>query len=97
MLHLAWSEQQELEPLRKLVLLRGVLENEEVNVLKEVDGWLGDLEAEMPIMNPCISLSMESTYSLIQARAIRKAHEVAAKCQQLLRSEGQDGRIMREV
>ena len=73
-----------------------MLEDGEVNVLKEIDAWLGNLEAEITITSPCVFVSMGSTYSHIQGRALRKAREVATKCQQLLRSKEQDGRINRK-
>ena len=71
-----------------------MLEDEQLNVLKEIDVWLGDRECE--ITSPCVSISMGPAYSLIQGKALRKAREVAAKCQQLLRSKEQDGRINRK-
>ena len=57
--------------------------------------WLGDREAE--ITSPCVSVSMGSDYSPIPGTALIKAREVAAKCQQLLRSKEQDGRTIRQL
>ena len=74
-----------------------MLEDEEVDVLKEIDVWLGNLEAEITITSPCVSVSTGSTYSLIQGRALRKAREVAAKCQHFLRSKEQDGRTRKSA
>ena len=93
--HLATSEQQELELLRRLALSWGMPDDEQVDVLEEIDVWLDDREAE--IMSPCVSLSMWSAYPLIQGKALRKAREVGAKCQQLMRSKEQDGRTIREL
>jgi hypothetical protein len=87
--HLATSEQQELELLRKLALSWGTPEDEQVNVLEEIDVWLDDREVE--ITSPCVSLFKGS------GKALRKAREVVAKCQQLLRSKEQDRRTIREL
>ena len=89
------SEQQELELLRKLALSWGMPNDQQVKVLEEIDLWLGDREAE--ITSPCVYVSMGSDYSPMQGMALIKAREVAAKCQQLLRSEQQDGRTIREL
>ena len=72
-----------------------MLEDEQLNVLKEIDVWLGDRECE--ITSPCVSISMGPAYSLTQGRALIKAREVAAKCQLLLRSKEQDGRTIRKL
>ena len=72
-----------------------MLEDEQLNVLKEIDVWLGNRECE--ITSPCVSVSMGPAYSLIQGRALIKAREVAAKCQQLLRSKEQDERTIRKL
>ena len=67
--------------------------DEQVNVLEEIDMWLGDQAAE--ITSPWVSVSTRSAYSPIQGMA--KAREAAARCQQLLRSKQQDGRIIRKL
>lgn len=93
--HLETSEQQELELLRRLALSWGLPNDQQVKVLEEIDVWLGDREAE--ITSPCVSVSMGSDYSPMQGTALIKAREVAAKCQQLLRSKEQDERTIREL
>ena len=93
--HLATSEQQELELLRRLALSWGTPDDEQVNVLEEIDVWLDEREAE--ITSPCLSLSMRPTFPLIHGKALRKAREAAVKCQQLLRSKEQDRRTIREL
>jgi hypothetical protein len=93
--HLATSEQQELELLRRLALSWGTPDDEQVDVLEEIDVWLDDREVE--IASPCVSLFVGSAYPLIQGKALRKAREMAAKCQQLLRSKEHDGRTIREL
>ena len=93
--HLPTSEQQELELLRKLALSWGMPDDQQVKVLEEIDAWLGDREAE--ITSLCVSVSMGPAHSPIQGMALIKAREAAVKCQQLLRSKEQDGRIIRKL
>jgi len=93
--HLATSEQQELELLQKLALSWGTPDDEQVDVLEEINMWLGDREAEMTSHR--VSLSMGSAYPLIYGKALRKARDVGTKCQQLLRSREQDRRTIREL
>ena len=83
--HLATSEQQELELLQKLALSWGMPDDQQVEVLEEIDAWLGDREAE--ITSPCVSVPMGPTYSPTQGMALIKAREAAVKCQQLLRNK----------
>jgi hypothetical protein len=95
--HLATSEQQELELLRRLALSWGTPDDEQVDVLEEIDVWLDDRGREVEITSPCVSLFMGSAYPLIQGKVLKKAREMAAKCQQLLRSKEHDGRTIREL